>query len=123
MTDATRSDPPAWLNLDAIVDEQTREQLAALTAETEALEPPIRDFAIRAFRLNVKTEKALAGLSAGVYDAVSTHSGFAAFIDALTRLRDHFEAAIGERPYDTVDWLEAELQEAGGVDWPLVVRP
>ena len=130
----TRTTPPAWFNLSAIVDDETCTEVAAVADEAEALIDVVRELSIRAFRANAVVESACKkadkvedltdeySISDGLYRLSRIFSGADRLDDALRTLVDNLQVARGEGPTGSsangLEWLAAERERAG-VEWPV----
>ncbi|HEV2766388.1 MAG TPA: hypothetical protein VGV63_01620, partial [Acidimicrobiales bacterium] len=93
---------PAWLNLDAILDPSVIADLAAIRAEAEALEPTVREFAIRAFRVTQSYDAALTDLHLPdeVWEIANQVSGGKETLLTIQRVMAHLVVASLEKPDD-----------------------
>jgi hypothetical protein len=108
---------PAWLNLDAIVAPETREEIVNLIIEGQQLEPTIRDFAQRVRRVRIDFEQHDGRRSEidcsrswrsveDVYDMVQYLIGGRALYEVVAELVGHLEAAVELDGGTTPDWAK-----------------
>lgn len=116
---------PAWLNLDAMVPPDTREEIVGLIIEGTELEATVRDFAQRVHARSIEFELDDRPLTDGsrtwtsledVYELVQYLTGGSALHQLLSNIIGHLEAAanasdepmsIGTPP----DWSKQEQRE------------
>jgi hypothetical protein len=103
---------PSWINLDVLVGPELRAEIAQVRSEAEALEPGIRDFAVRAYRTMSRFEAALAGhsLPDDTWRLIRDVCGAGAAFEALMGLAEHLELAALELPVgEGPEWYQREV--------------
>lgn len=98
MTSPARAsnDVPAWLNLSALVDDATLEELKVVAAEVKALEEQVRAVCIRAFRVTTRYTLMVDGLPDGVHEVVDQRTGCQVVHDGLHALIGQLEVTLHE---------------------------
>lgn len=113
-------DVPAWLNLSALVDDATLEELEVVAAEVKALEEQVRSVCIRAFRVTTRYTLMVDGLPNGVYEVVDQRTGCQAVHDGLHAIVGQLEVTlheptswVGSEPDWVADEARAIIDELG----------
>jgi hypothetical protein len=103
---------PNWLNLDVLIGDDITADLAAVTAEAEALEATVQDFAVRAFRVTKAFEDALdrADLPDEVWELVKDSCGAGAAFTVIGRIIDYLEVARLDKPNTAPDWYDEQTR-------------
>jgi hypothetical protein len=103
---------PNWLNRDLLIGDDLIADLAAVTAEAEALEATARDFAIRAFQVTKAFEDGLEGhdLPDEVWELLKETSGAEAAFRVIGRIIDYLEVARLDTPNTAPDWYDEQTR-------------
>ncbi|MDQ3642065.1 MAG: hypothetical protein M3450_11550 [Actinomycetota bacterium] len=118
--------PPAWLNLDAVVDEETVATLHELADSVEAALQGLAPLLERSYRTLHKLDGVdlgpfgqTYGGGDGVYEAIHVFSGARRLSDLLYLLAAHVEGASGEKVDDHHDipWLTQARADLGLDEW------
>lgn len=106
MTSPTRAghDVPAWLNLGALVDAATLEELEVVAAEVKALEEQVRAVCIRAFRVTTRYTLMVDELPEGVHEVVDQRTGHQVVHDGLRAIIGQLETTL----HEPVSWVGSE---------------
>lgn len=123
----TRPTPPAWLNLDAVIEPEARAELHQLALEVIGATVRIEGLAERCLRALVKAGRGAGGMEdAGMdgYEAFRRWSGLGTLQDALYALANTIDAARMERPDADPpgDWWNRVRAELGVNEWDDVER-
>ena len=123
---ATRPTPPAWLNIDAVIEPEERAELHQLAIEVVGATVRLEHLAERCFRALVVAERSASVMDdAGPdgYEAFRRWSGTGELLDALYDLRNTVDAARSERPDADPpgEWWARVRAEMGVTEWGVKV--
>lgn len=115
----TRPTPPAWLNLHAVVSEQTCVEMAELGDRIEAAIADLEPALEQRYRILRDFDDAARGLDQDAWDAVHQHSGTLRLVELMYLLAAHVDGAAGEGVDDVheVPWLKRVRAELGLDEW------
>ena len=119
--------PPAWLNLHAVVDEETVDALRQLAERIEETIESLVPLLDRCYRTLRKVSEAVSEADLGeiarsyrgegVWDAIHIYSGAGRLSDLLYLLAAHVDAACGEKVDEDIAWLRTAPAEFGLDAW------
>lgn len=116
--------PPAWFNLDAVIEPEAQAELHRLADEVERVTADFDRLAERCFRALTAHEKAANGMEvpgADAYEVLRSWSGAGRLHDALYALAGSIDAARMERPDTDPAWWVRVRAELGLNEWGVSV--
>jgi hypothetical protein len=117
----TRPTPPAWFNIDAVIDDETCAEMHRLGDLIEAAIDDLAPTLESCYRIQRRFSDATAtaDLEEGASDAIYVHSGAQRLSDLLYLLAAHVDGAAGEHVDGIHDiaWLKRARAELGLDEW------